>query len=1205
MSVSHPLSAEPTTTRRRNPPAPSSRPTSNYFSLKDESDARARHIPATLFVAPPADLGVRVEQEPGQNETPSTAHPTNIGAVTPMPRTPIFSVTDGDEDPASQMVLSTRWHTLSDEDIQANVASLSSIQSPSDESTHPYHDTIRILSAACERLVRQASALERARKTLQQQEARRKRAAERAVKDLKPGQRETGQQLLRAIYALEPTEPINNVSTTLEASKSPGALPKSISEAMQDVWTPPPREQPTLQLSQPLDIPSTSDAMSFVSGSRSRASSFTPGSSIASHSVKSEKTNASKTFLGGWFGRAASRAEENDDEDTDADVISVASGNISITAPGNSTAKMMSGVFRKGRNVFGAFGITPTPPSSIPTPPRPEPPQEPVDDTQDADARSTTGQSYLGSPMSKIGSLPFQAPLMSPVLPAVTTFSTKAPSITALSIDSVEPPVSVALEPPAPIHPAEHLKQHGHPAHLRAIVLATRVMTADPKSILADRGAGTSELIARGAAALVEEARQKAIMVYEPGGRPGELKRHKSKSKSRGASISRTGEAKGDADEDPDRAAGTISKAQGASASLGRALAEQNQLRDKAGATIKASAGSNASMGSKFRSLAPMAVAALGSPLLTAFPKSANTPTKPAQSSTSPAQSSSTNNPIAGPATTGPGGTVKKPPGRGTVELSSIVPVQMQPPTQFLSRAYTSSRLTSPSFRPQLATRFTIDLGSGGSREGKKLGMTDRYGFIYGVNAYDVRLLQRAREASSTAPACLTGMKVQERVEDDDEMPEMQSPEKMLESLEPDTSLADVSMATDLDRSMTASEIMEVAKSGSSSGKSRPSGSKRTPTLNTLPRAAPTTANTTPATATTSPPSSSTVRKLLDHLTALHDTQQATQKAEWDAFLKRRRQGGGGNLLGFMGGVDADEGSDEEREWGLGMLGFGRMDKASAKEFSRLVRGGVPLVYRDKVWSECSGATEMREPGVFQELLKSHEGVHSPTLKEIEKDVVRTMPLNVFFGGDGIGVSKLRRVLQAYSWRNPELGYCQGMNLIASTLLLVFSEEEDAFWVLTCIIEKFLPSEFFSGSLIESRACPLVLLDYVEIHHPKVYAHLLDMGVDLPAICFSWFLSLYTDCLPVETLFRAWDLVFAEGLDALFRIGLAIIRINEPDLLACDSAPTLYQYLEGMTARMWQADKLMKVESEIKSLMPHDELVRRREAHVAMLQSYA
>lgn len=58
----------------------------------------------------------------------------------------------------------------------------------------------------------------------------------------------------------------------------------------------------------------------------------------------------------------------------------------------------------------------------------------------------------------------------------------------------------------------------------------------------------------------------------------------------------------------------------------------------------------------------------------------------------------------------------------------------------------------------------------------------------------------------------------------------------------------------------------------------------------------------------------------------------------------------------------------------------------------------------------------MREPGVFRDLLKSHEGMDNPSLKEIEKDVVRTMPLNVFFGGDGVGVAKLRRVLQAYSW---------------------------------------------------------------------------------------------------------------------------------------------------------------------------------------------
>lgn len=100
--------------------------------------------------------------------------------------------------------------------------------------------------------------------------------------------------------------------------------------------------------------------------------------------------------------------------------------------------------------------------------------------------------------------------------------------------------------------------------------------------------------------------------------------------------------------------------------------------------------------------------------------------------------------------------------------------------------------------------------------------------------------------------------------------------------------------------------------------------------------------------------------------------------------------------------------------------------------------------------------------------------------------------------------------------RNPAVGYCQGMNLVTSTLLLVHADEEEAFWVLAAIVERILPEDFFSPSLLPSRACPLVLLDYVQEFTPKLHAHLTDLGVDLAAICFSWFLSLFTDCLPVE-----------------------------------------------------------------------------------------
>ena len=100
------------------------------------------------------------------------------------------------------------------------------------------------------------------------------------------------------------------------------------------------------------------------------------------------------------------------------------------------------------------------------------------------------------------------------------------------------------------------------------------------------------------------------------------------------------------------------------------------------------------------------------------------------------------------------------------------------------------------------------------------------------------------------------------------------------------------------------------------------------------------------------------------------------------------------------------------------------------------------------------------------------------------------------------------------------------MNLVASTLLLVHADEEEAFWVLAALVERILPDGFFSPTLLPSRACPLVLLDYVQEGMPKLAAHLAELGIDLPAICFSWFLSLFTDCLPVEVRHTAHPFLY-------------------------------------------------------------------------------
>ncbi|EJD49827.1 TBC-domain-containing protein [Auricularia subglabra TFB-10046 SS5] len=506
-----------------------------------------------------------------------------------------------------------------------------------------------------------------------------------------------------------------------------------------------------------------------------------------------------------------------------------------------------------------------------------------------------------------------------------------------------------------------------------------------------------------------------------------------------------------------------------------------------------------------------------------------------------------------------------------TFQLESIIPDVAKPPTVYLARPHGSDLVPSPSFRFNNA--HIAAHASAAIREGRTP-HTDRFGFMYDVCVYDVRLLARARAARCTAPACLTGMKIsdkEEMDEDDEDWPEIGAARK---------------------------ETMEVVRGDCACafGEAPKAEAGDADALSEEPQHA----------------CAKTIRHLLTQLTEIHDGTQRARVAAWDAFLRTRaenahramqpaaakaKDGGGKTFAGLEPGAHDDEAVMLGGET-LFVAQMGSASREERREFARLVREGIPLRHRAKVWLECSGALEMREPGMFQELLaRAATSLDAETRREIEKDVVRTMPLNIFFGGEGVGVGKLRRVLQAYSMMNPAVGYCQGMNLVASTLLLVFADEEEAFWALASIIERILPAEFYSPSLLASREFPLVLQDYVRELMPRLHAHIGKLDVDISAICFGWFLSLFTDCLPIETLFRVWDIFMVDGQDVLLRIGIAILRLAEEKLLQCRSISALYTCLESAPSRMWESDKLVKLETELRSTMTHEDIVKKRAVH--------
>ena len=69
------------------------------------------------------------------------------------------------------------------------------------------------------------------------------------------------------------------------------------------------------------------------------------------------------------------------------------------------------------------------------------------------------------------------------------------------------------------------------------------------------------------------------------------------------------------------------------------------------------------------------------------------------------------------------------------------------------------------------------------------------------------------------------------------------------------------------------------------------------------------------------------------------------------------------------------------------------------------------------------------------------------------------------------GIERLRRVLTAYSWKNPDVGYCQAMNIVVAALLIYMSEEQ-AFWALNVLCDRIVPgyySKTMYGTLLDQK----------------------------------------------------------------------------------------------------------------------------------------
>ncbi|KAM3937709.1 TBC1 domain family member 9 isoform 2-T2 [Leptodactylus fuscus] len=232
-----------------------------------------------------------------------------------------------------------------------------------------------------------------------------------------------------------------------------------------------------------------------------------------------------------------------------------------------------------------------------------------------------------------------------------------------------------------------------------------------------------------------------------------------------------------------------------------------------------------------------------------------------------------------------------------------------------------------------------------------------------------------------------------------------------------------------------------------------------------------------------------------------------------------------------------------------------------------LVLKGIPESMRGELWLLFSGAiNEMAtHPGYYEELVEKSMGLYNLATEEIERDLHRSLPEHPAFQNE-IGISALRRVLTAYAFRNPNIGYCQAMNIVTSVLLL-YAKEEEAFWLLVALCERMLPDYYNTrvvGALVDQGVFEDLAHDYV----PQLYDCMQDLGV-ISTISLSWFLTLFLSVMPFESAVVVVDCFFYEGIKVIFQLALAVLEANVDKLLNCkddgEAMTVLGRYLDSVS----------------------------------------
>ena len=266
-----------------------------------------------------------------------------------------------------------------------------------------------------------------------------------------------------------------------------------------------------------------------------------------------------------------------------------------------------------------------------------------------------------------------------------------------------------------------------------------------------------------------------------------------------------------------------------------------------------------------------------------------------------------------------------------------------------------------------------------------------------------------------------------------------------------------------------------------------------------------------------------------------------------------------------------------------------------------------PAFLRTQLWESAmkkhyAKEKESSSENVFETIMSQHreheaEERDAEEVKDkedfetlIERDLRRTFPHHPSFKSSK-GIDKMRRLLVAYSYHDPTVGYCQGMPFIVGILAL-YMNESDAFQTLLFIMSKSTRNarEIYEEDGLALQRAFSTLEGLLQLENKKLSAHLKKYKVGPMMYASGWLLTCFASDFSTRFSCRVMDVIVASANmdftygDFITNVAVSILNEATEDLLAIGSDENeeeivfekLVKYIRHAPQR-WGSERLNRV----------------------------